>query len=112
MQRRHNARGVRPSYLPKLASRLSILCDIVGRELIVYDSFEGLPAPAAAENMKPAVKGSSKGSLETVQGNVRKYGVIDRCQFRKGWSGRTSLCRTISSSTSTFIFRAAHYSFP
>jgi O-methyltransferase len=52
---------------------------------LFYDSFEGLPAPEAADNMKPAVKGSFVGPLETVQGNVRKYGVIDRCQFRKGW---------------------------
>jgi O-methyltransferase len=73
------------SWLGGTTTNLSIICDIVGRDLIVYDSFEGLPAPEAADNMKPAVKGSFVGSLETVQGNVRKYGVIDRCQFRKGW---------------------------
>ena len=73
------------SWLGGTTTNLSVICDIVGRELIVYDSFEGLPAPEAADNMKPAVKGSFKGSLETVQGNVRKYGVIERCQFRKGW---------------------------
>jgi O-methyltransferase len=73
------------SWLGGTTTNLSVICDIVGRDLIVYDSFEGLPAPEAADKMKPAVKGSFKGSLETVQGNVRNYGVIERCHFRKGW---------------------------
>ena len=73
------------SWLGGTTTNLSIICDIVGRDLIVYDSFEGLPAPAVGDNMKPEVEGSFKGDLRTVKDNVRRYGVIERCQFRKGW---------------------------
>jgi O-methyltransferase len=72
-------------WLGGTTTNLSVICDLVGRDLIVYDSFEGLPAPVAGDDMKPEVKGSFKGSLETVQENVRRYGVIERCTFRKGW---------------------------
>jgi len=64
---------------------LSVICDIVGRDLIVYDSFEGLPAPITGDDMNPMVKGSFRGDLEVVRDHVRRYGVYDRCQFRKGW---------------------------
>jgi O-methyltransferase len=33
-------------------TNLSLVCDIVGRELIVYDSFEGLPAPEKTTSMQ------------------------------------------------------------
>lgn len=66
-------------------TNLSIICDIVGRDLIVYDSFEGLPAPEENDNINPKVKGYFRGDLEVVQENVRKNGVIKGCQFRKGW---------------------------
>jgi O-methyltransferase len=72
-------------WLGGTTTNLSIICDIVGRELIVYDSFEGLPTPEPADNMKPEVKGAFRGDLEIVQENVRRYGNIDRCHFRKGW---------------------------
>jgi len=67
-------------------ANLSLVCDIVDRELIVYDSFEGLPPPE--ENDKFACQeaaGLLKGELETVRENVRRYGAIERCTFRKGW---------------------------
>jgi hypothetical protein len=69
---------------------LSIICDLVGRDLIVYDSFEGLPV--GEEHDKYASERSTglfRGSLERVQGNVSRLGVIERCQFRKGWFNET-----------------------
>jgi O-methyltransferase len=71
-------------------ANLSLVCDIVGRDLIVYDSFEGLP-PADPNDLH-AVAGASggyRGDLEVVQDHVRRYGAIDRCQFRKGWFSDT-----------------------
>jgi hypothetical protein len=76
-------------WLGGTTTNLSIVCDIVGRDLIVYDSFEGLPAPARGDNMSPMVRGSFRGELETVRANVEQYGVIERCQFRKGWFADT-----------------------
>jgi hypothetical protein len=72
-------------WLGGTTANLSLICDVVGRDLIVYDSFEGLPAPVVGDNMNPMVKGSFAGPLETVRDHVRRYGVIERCEFRKGW---------------------------
>jgi hypothetical protein len=68
------------------STNLSLICDMVGRDLIVYDSFAGLPA--ATPNDKYAneyTEGMYRGDLEIVQDHVRRFGVIERCQFRKGW---------------------------
>jgi hypothetical protein len=72
-------------WLGGTTANLSLICDLIDRRLIVYDSFEGLPAPEPGDGMKPAVKGAFKGEFETVRENVRRYGVIERCEFRKGW---------------------------
>jgi hypothetical protein len=72
-------------WLGGTTANLSVICDIVDRQLIVYDSFEGLPAPEPLDNMKPNVKGTFRGDLDVVRANVARYGVIERCEFRKGW---------------------------
>src|SRR5690349_24620090 len=64
-------------WLGGTTTNLSVLCELVGRDLIVYDSFEGLPAPLAGDNMKAAVKGSFKGALDEVRDNVARFGAID-----------------------------------
>jgi hypothetical protein len=66
-------------------ANLSLICDVVDRRLIVYDSFAGLPAPVAGDDLGPEVEGAFRGDLEVVRDHVRRYGVIERCEFRKGW---------------------------
>lgn len=67
-------------------ANLSLVADIVGRDLIVYDSFEGLPAPADGDRWaSPLGEGAFKGELDEVRHNVEAHGVIERCRFRKGW---------------------------
>jgi hypothetical protein len=72
-------------------ANLSLVCEIVGRELYVYDSYEGLPEPQendrVAENVfsKGFLPGIFGGTLDEVTGNVRRYGAIDVCHFKKGW---------------------------
>jgi O-methyltransferase len=65
---------------------LSLVCDIVRRELIVYDSFEGLPpAEPGDKYASPLGEGYLRAELDIVKDNVRRYGAVDRCSFRKGW---------------------------
>jgi len=72
-------------WLGGTTANLSIICDIVGRDLIVYDSFAGLPEPVEGDNMGPSARGAFRADLESVRDNVRRHGIIDRCTFRKGW---------------------------
>jgi O-methyltransferase len=71
-------------------ANLSIVADIVGRDLIVYDSFEGLPPAGEGDHWaSPLGEGAFRGELEEVGQNVARHGVIERCQFRKGWFSDT-----------------------
>ena len=71
-------------------ANLSIICDVVGRDLIVYDSFEGLPEPTPGDKYaKPEGTGLFHGPIDVVKANVETYGVIERCTFRKGWFADT-----------------------
>jgi O-methyltransferase len=68
------------------AANLSLVCAIVGRELIIYDSFEGLPEPEANDRYaEPSFAGWFRGELDEVKANIARMGAIDRCTFRKGW---------------------------
>jgi hypothetical protein len=72
------------------AANLSLICEIVGRDLIVYDSFEGLPEAKPGDRYaNPAWSGLFRGDLDEVTANVRRLGAIDRCTFRKGWFEET-----------------------
>lgn len=70
---------------------LSLICKITGRELKVYDSFEGLPPPTPGDPIaqrsfrKGFIPGVYGGALEEVQENVRRWGALDVCSFHKGW---------------------------
>lgn len=71
-------------------ANLSIVCDFVGRELIVYDSFEGLPQEDATDRYAASSsQGHFRGELDVVKGNIERFGVLERCTFRKGWFADT-----------------------
>jgi O-methyltransferase len=77
-------------YLGGSTANLSLICEAVGRELIVYDSFEGLPESDVNDRMaSPQAAGFMRGALEEVQANVAELGAIDVCQLRKGWFSDT-----------------------
>jgi len=73
-------------------AKFSLAADIVGRKLVAFDSFEGIP-----ENDEPQdkdifgwkarvfKKGDYCGTLEEVISNVTRFGKIERCRFIKGW---------------------------
>ena len=70
-------------------ANLSIICDFVGRDLIVYDSFEGLPEEDPTDRYAGSAQGHFRGELEQVKANIQQFGVIERCTFRKGWFSLT-----------------------
>lgn len=77
-------------YLGGSTANLSLVCEIVDRRLIVYDSFQGLPAPEEGDQYaSERTEGAYRGELEEVKENVRRLGAIDRCEFRKGWFEQT-----------------------
>ena len=76
-------------------SSLSLACALTGRRLMVFDSFEGLPAPeAAVVNLDsgraiPYAQGQFAGTLEEVKSNVAKFGDLSVCEFVKGYFDAT-----------------------
>jgi O-methyltransferase len=73
-------------YLGGSTANLSLACEIAGRDLIVYDSFEGLPSPHPRDKYgNPYTEGFLTADLERVRENVRRFGAIERCTFVKGY---------------------------
>jgi hypothetical protein len=72
-------------------SSLSLACAFTNRRLIVFDSFEGLPAPEAdvvnldSGRKLPCEKGQFTGALGEVKGNVSRFGDLSVCEFVKGY---------------------------
>jgi hypothetical protein len=75
-------------------TNLSLACEMVGRRLHVFDSFEGLPEPEAEDRSHALVDtgelhtytaGAFAGSLETVKGNIARHGAIAVCEFHRGY---------------------------
>lgn len=71
-------------------ANLSLICEIAGRRLVVYDSFEGLPAAQRGDRYATAeTEGYLSASIDEVRDNVRRLGAVDVCEFRKGWFENT-----------------------
>jgi O-methyltransferase len=72
------------------AANLSLVCQIVGRKLIIFDSFEGLPEGDPNDReAKNYQKGDYCGHLEEVKTNIQRHGAIECCEFTKGWFADT-----------------------
>lgn len=76
-------------------SSLSLASSLVGRRLVVFDSFEGLPAPAEdvinldSGAKLPYEQGQFAGTLDEVKANISRYGAINVCEFVKGYYDAT-----------------------
>lgn len=72
-------------------AKFSLAAKIAERQLLVFDSFEGIPAHSEGHDMnifgRPAFfrEGSYRGELEEVMANVRRYGSVGSCEFKRGW---------------------------
>lgn len=84
---------------------LSLVCNMVGRRLIVCDSFAGLPdREAELVRNYPHIEvygyyqeGMYEGKLDEVKGNIDRYGNLSVCDFKVGLFGEAlpSLDRSI-----------------
>lgn len=80
------------------SANLSLICDIVGRKLVLCDSFEGLPSVEERDKVhynilaKQVVlyeKGRFAGALNEVKHNISRFGKINVCEFVKGYYENT-----------------------
>jgi hypothetical protein len=94
---------------------LSYACDYLGIPMIIYDSFEGLPASNSAYYQE----GDFRGSFEEVQRNIEQFGVPRAVSYRKGYFSQTVSAETVPDlmclwmdvdleSSSSDIMRIAH----
>jgi len=79
-------------------ANLSLIAALCGRDLEVFDSFEGLPEPSEGDRahrllhrgeLHTYYEGGWAGTLEEVTANVTKYGAIEVCNFNKGYFDAT-----------------------
>lgn len=76
-------------------AKLSLAAHRAGRDLVVFDSFEGIPDNTEhhAETLLGARiefnSGDYRGTLEEVRANVTRFGQIAPCRFVPGWLENT-----------------------
>lgn len=79
------------------AAKLSLVAGLADRNLVVFDSFRGIPRNAERRVVREAglafairfSEGAYHGTLEEVRRNVARYGDIRRCRFVEGWFEET-----------------------
>jgi len=82
-------------YKGSSTAKFSIAAGLAGRQLVVFDSFQGLPAHNEEHGMSIEGRevifheGDFSGDLEEVRQNVATYGNIDACTFIPGWFEET-----------------------
>ena len=75
--------------------KLSILAQMTGRKLYVFDSFRGIPTNSEQHKLnifgeKAAFPAQSyEGSLEEVSTNLETFGELSVCELMKGWFEET-----------------------
>lgn len=81
-------------YLGGSSVNISLVCELVGRRLVIYDSFEGLPEPGEHDRQHVYLhygttddyyKGRFAASLDVVRGNIAKWGSLEVCDFVPGF---------------------------
>jgi hypothetical protein len=73
------------------SASLSLVCRLVGRRLLVCDSFNGLPGQGMQLYRAPHIgmygylrPGMFRGSLDEVRENIQTYGCLEVCDFVPG----------------------------
>src|SRR5690606_24245892 len=72
-------------------AKLSLAAQTVGRRLVVFDSFAGLPDHGEAHgatifgDVTDFYPGRYAGRLDEVRANVEAFGSLETCEFVEGW---------------------------
>jgi O-methyltransferase len=72
-------------------AKFSLAAELAHRDLVVFDSFCGLPTHSESHDKTiygaqiGLRSGAYSGALEEVKANVAKFGKIERCRFIQGW---------------------------
>jgi O-methyltransferase len=85
------------SFKGSSTAKFSLVAEAIGKRLVVFDSFQGLPDNNEAHER--SIEGHSiqgwfgggnfHGTLDEVRENVARYGCIDVCEFVPGWFEET-----------------------
>ena len=76
-------------------AKISLACQLTGRRLVVFDSFEGIPPNDEHHGTNifgvtaGFASGDYQGSLAEVRANVSRFGAVELCSFEKGWFSDT-----------------------
>lgn len=82
-------------YKGSSTAKFSLAADLVGRDLVIFDSFQGIPDNSEPHNKNISggiakfKKGDYCGTLIEVKANLARFGRIDRCRFVEGWFEET-----------------------
>jgi O-methyltransferase len=85
-------------YLGGSTVNISLVCKLVGRRLVICDSFEGLPEPGEHDRKHVYLhygttddyyKGRFAASLDVVRDNIAKWGSLEVCDFVPGFFENT-----------------------
>ena len=79
------------------AVNFSLACELADRQLVICDSFAGLPKPGEGDRTHSTIDGMSddyeegwwRGTLEEVRSNIACYGAITHCSFLPGYFEQT-----------------------
>jgi O-methyltransferase len=78
-------------------AKFSLACRLLGYQLHVYDSFEGV------EELSPEMKlrsydysGEYKASEQLVREHLARHGAVDTCTIHKGWFAETLAIRPVT----------------
>ena len=86
------------TYYGASAANLSLVCALVGRNLEISDSFEGLPKPKLKDKVHTILdrgelhsyfQSSWSVNIAQVEKNISKYGEIQVCNFNVGYFAKT-----------------------
>lgn len=86
------------TYKGASAANLSLVSRLCGRQLEIFDSFQGLPEPSGQDASHALIgyseihsyqRGAFRGTIEEVRENIRRYGELDVCRLHPGFFAET-----------------------